>query len=48
MKKTKKRCFLINDRCRHTVDKIARREKGLIPIMKGKGRVCEKSKTCFY
>jgi hypothetical protein len=33
-KKTKQWCFLINNRCRHAINKIIRREESLIPIAK--------------
>jgi hypothetical protein len=36
LKKTEQWCFLIDNRCRHTINKISCREESLIPIAKWK------------
>jgi hypothetical protein len=47
-KKPKKRCILLEHRCRHAIYEIARSEKSSIPIPKWKGRVRKQSKTGFH
>ena len=43
-----KRCFLVDNRGRHTVNEIACSKEGFIPVPKGKLRVSKKSKTGLY